>query len=341
MPSDARLNRIMPALSARERAVAVVAAWKEGRTEDHWLRRTVPENQQREFGRLIGLVRGVNGRLAWLILVYQEEVRRHWMTLGWIGTIKAWGFNTITLSHAILAQHIELVTDSEAAKRRAAARAETLRFREAAEYLTERVADEDESFDDDDTRFENEVRRQERRLRAAAKSGELTVAKGQIAMGSLWNWLGEETPLYPEWGMKVQLVPDDRAEDVATQRLWTARIQKALADAPITFAESNEVTPESSHSNQVGEALFRSLVAGVASTWHGLRTVVLCIDEATEQLGDDPMHPECREALDALSSDMEVLVKVIGDHLGKIELPEPDEHDLQQLRKVLTLAAEE
>lgn len=342
MPRDARLNRIIPALGARERAVAAVSAWKEGRREDPWLRRAVPEREQREFGELLALVRAINSRLTVLVLLYQEEVRRHWMTLGWIGAIKAWGLSTVALSHACVAGHTDLITESEAAERKAAARADTLRFREAAEYLAERVTDEDDSFpDDDDVAFEAEVRKQERRLRAAVGAGALNAAKGRVTAGVLWDWLGDETPLYPEWGMRVEVVPDERVEEVLRQRNLGERIRDSLAEAPVAFAEGFEVTSGSSPSNQMGEALHRSLVAGVASTWHGLRTVILCIDEARERLGDDPLHPDCRETLDTLIGDMEALVTMSDDPLGEIDLPEPTEADVEDLREVLALAMEE
>ncbi len=49
----ARLNRLAPALSARERATLVLRSLRDKTPEDPLWRRTMPPNQVEEFNRLM------------------------------------------------------------------------------------------------------------------------------------------------------------------------------------------------------------------------------------------------------------------------------------------------
>ena len=60
MSIDARLNKLMPALTARERAILILRSWKEKTPEDPLWRLTLPQNQATEFSRLIDLMNAVN-----------------------------------------------------------------------------------------------------------------------------------------------------------------------------------------------------------------------------------------------------------------------------------------
>ena len=67
MSIDTRLSRLMPALSARERAALAVRAFKDDEPEDPAWRRTMPRDQVDEFRRLIDLEnrvkQGISSRL--------------------------------------------------------------------------------------------------------------------------------------------------------------------------------------------------------------------------------------------------------------------------------------
>ena len=67
MSIDSRLSRLAPALSARERAILVLNAWKEGKEDDPSWRRTMPQNQAHEFNRYIGLMNVANRQIAIVI----------------------------------------------------------------------------------------------------------------------------------------------------------------------------------------------------------------------------------------------------------------------------------
>ena len=83
MSIDARLSRLSPGLTARERAVLILKADRDKRPEDPSWQRTLPSEQRDEFNRLIGLMNGSNKYLPLFITMVegwaaQMEVRLHW-----------------------------------------------------------------------------------------------------------------------------------------------------------------------------------------------------------------------------------------------------------------------
>jgi len=92
MSLDARLSRLSPALTARERAILILKADRDKTHEDpSWLR-TLPSEQRDEFNRLIGLMNASNKYLPLFITMVegwaqQMEVRLNWwITLTLYGT---------------------------------------------------------------------------------------------------------------------------------------------------------------------------------------------------------------------------------------------------------------
>ncbi len=68
MRALSRLDRVYPALTAKERARLVLQAWKDDGEGDSLVRTTMPPDQAREFNRYIGLMNGANQKLgAYLI----------------------------------------------------------------------------------------------------------------------------------------------------------------------------------------------------------------------------------------------------------------------------------
>jgi hypothetical protein len=79
-----RLDRLAPALSAKERVLLVLDAWKQDVAEDPAWRSTMPVWQYAEFSRLTDLMNGANVRLGVFIghvvrSVEVVEVRRAWL----------------------------------------------------------------------------------------------------------------------------------------------------------------------------------------------------------------------------------------------------------------------
>ena len=64
MSGNQRLDRLYPALTAKERALLVLRAWKADQQEDAAVRRTMPSDQARDFNHYIHLMNAANGGLT-------------------------------------------------------------------------------------------------------------------------------------------------------------------------------------------------------------------------------------------------------------------------------------
>ena len=87
MSIDARLNKLMPALTAKERAVLILRSWKEGVEEDPLWRSTMPRDQSSEFNRLISLMNVCNVNVGFLIIFLDEQVQKLELRLMWAGSL--------------------------------------------------------------------------------------------------------------------------------------------------------------------------------------------------------------------------------------------------------------
>jgi hypothetical protein len=78
----ARLDRLYPGLSPKERVTLVVRAWKQGREPDHRLLTSRSDSEALEYNRLIGLVRAAGELTQYLViislLVGQLEIKLSW-----------------------------------------------------------------------------------------------------------------------------------------------------------------------------------------------------------------------------------------------------------------------
>ena len=73
---DRRLDRLYPALTAKERALLVLKHYKEGTEAPPAIRSSLSAYQRQEYNRLIGLMNAVNVELAFALRVVQSNVRQ-------------------------------------------------------------------------------------------------------------------------------------------------------------------------------------------------------------------------------------------------------------------------
>jgi hypothetical protein len=92
---DNRLDRLSSSLTAKERALLVLRSWKEGKEEEPSWRWAMPNDQAREFNRLIELMNGVNVRLRPLIVVLCLEVEKLGLRLGILATFTLWNIQAL------------------------------------------------------------------------------------------------------------------------------------------------------------------------------------------------------------------------------------------------------
>jgi hypothetical protein len=129
-----RSGRLFAALTAKERGLLVLRAWKAGRPgeEDRQVRETMPDSQGAEFNELIEIMNGVNADLGPYIMLLRATVEKLGLIVGWLATIDLWGDQVVELGSFIFRLVPEPITESDyqrLKKRRAKPRPEWgLRF---------------------------------------------------------------------------------------------------------------------------------------------------------------------------------------------------------------------
>ncbi len=73
---DSRLDKLMPVLSARERAILVLRSLKDKTPEDPMWRQTMPRDQSPEFNRLIVLMNACNIHLPLFITMVEQHTEQ-------------------------------------------------------------------------------------------------------------------------------------------------------------------------------------------------------------------------------------------------------------------------
>lgn len=115
MKGDTRLDRLFPALAAKERALAVLKAWKEGGDEDRLIRATMPDRQVAEFNRYIAIMNGVNERLGPWVLLLRANVEQLGLVDAWLATMRLWSIAAFELGSFIFLHVPEPITETECA----------------------------------------------------------------------------------------------------------------------------------------------------------------------------------------------------------------------------------
>ncbi len=129
-----RLQKLYPALTAKERAILVLKACREDRDEDLRVRQSMPRQQITKFNRLIDLIRGVY-HLALYIALLEQSVDNLSLRYGWLLSLVLWGDAVLSLEGYILLYTKEPITESEYSRLLAEARGEMAPPSELAEAL--------------------------------------------------------------------------------------------------------------------------------------------------------------------------------------------------------------
>ena len=98
---NTRLDNIMAALSARERAVLILGSFKDKAPEDPKWRNTMPADQSPELHRLIGLVNACGVQLAFLITSLKGEVEKLELRVLHLVTLRGWELNLAETDYAV------------------------------------------------------------------------------------------------------------------------------------------------------------------------------------------------------------------------------------------------
>jgi hypothetical protein len=351
MSRDARLNRLMPALSARERATMVLRNFKEKRSQDHRLGEGMTSAEAREYNRLIRLMNACNLELLPSILTLSDQVEMLDLRIGWLVTLEMWSEHAEMVELYLKGFTKEPITESG---HRALLEAEPQRWApvsELAHKLTARKHDwREEQIEDAEGQvvyaeaWEEERERQTRRLTALVRGGAVE-GKGRgkdlrIRVGSFYSWLGEDVRVRPEWGFDYDLAPDDQAGLVEQASRARARVRERFtAKAFPAFGES-QAGRELPFYRALGEALKLRVKHGLIDLWAELLAENAALDEVAQEFGEDVLKPASRADLDRAQEKLQQAHTFMQELMGDFELPEVKAENVTQVREYIQYFAE-
>jgi hypothetical protein len=351
-----RLDRLYPALTAKERALLVLRAWKEEREEDVQVRRTMPQSQALDFNYYIHLTNAANLDIGKYIVVLQMTATQLGLKHAWLASLQLWGIRVWDLAQYIALHTNEPITESEHRRLAEKARAEMVPVAELAETLVESydgwtAADKEQAEDGDDEQVVSDkawdrlLSEKKRELTRLAQEGVLAgKRKGRgllVNNGSFYDWLGEPVPVCPDWGNGYDILPDDQAERVESLKKERLDAQEAISRSPtsplLEFLEEklgHQVTERQERWDEAMAALREGLREGVPWCWQELRAAETALAEVAEEFnGEDPLLPPVREVLDKTHQDLVELHPLLSFVDVEVDLPEPDEERVEWLRQ--------
>jgi len=351
-----RLDRLYPALTAKERALLVLRAWKGDQQEDAAVRRTMPQSQALDFNYYIHLMNAANLDLRKYIAVLNLTATQLGLKHAWLASLQLWGIRVWELATYIVLHTNEPIIESEHRRLVEEARAEMVPVAELAEVLVEGYegwseADKEQAEDGDD---EQVVTGKAWNRLLAEKKRELTrlVEEGTLAgrrsgrrllinNGSFYDWLGEPVPVCPDWGKGYDVLPDDQAERVESLKKERLDAQEAISRSPtspiLELLEErlgHQLTERQERWDEAMVALRESLREGIPWCWQELRATETVLAEVAEEFdGEDPLLPPVREVLNKTRQDLVELHPLLSFVDVEVELTEPDEERVEFLRQ--------
>ena len=347
--ADKRLDRLYPSLSAKERGILTLVDCKEGREQDHQLRRTAPEDQAFEFNHLIGLMHAASGDLVHLILIAREKIAQTELKLAWLTSLRIYGLECSRVRSHLIFDVKEPITQSVYDQRVQESRAELIPVAECAEMLVKRHLKGDGDHDSSDQAWRQVKQEKAAQLRSLVDDGTLTGrGKGprlKITCGSFYDWLGEPVPVVSDWGIDVEVYPDDRADEaVGLAKRWVNALDlmdrlAVVDELPLDLERPARSEP--AKEGIFGEELLRTLAVSIRAEvichWALLLACELIVGEMTAEFaGEDVLQPEAREVLDEARATLIELHGRAQRYSGAFDLPaEPDEETLASVRRIV------
>jgi len=346
MSIDARLSRLAPALTAQERAILVLGAWRDGKAEDPAWRRHMPREQSETFNYYIHLMNATNRFIGSYIGHLYHMAEKVGLRQAWLVALTLWEEHIDEIRGALRLVLREPVTESEYAARVEEVRKEWMPLGEIAAFAageSENWADTDYTEDEDgqrtltDEAWDRVCGEKERELRALVKSGQLQ-GRGRgralnIRWGDYCRLIGREVSAGPEDCLSYRVVPDDQAEEAALERLDFQRLQGVLDWRPFNAPPDVDLPkmPE-----KVKGYLRESTAYALVFCWIQVRVVEVILDEVAAEFGGaDPLKPDVREKLDEAKQKLQENHDQLLALDLEVELREPLDEEMEELRGML------
>lgn len=285
-------------LSAKERAILALQRWKAGEGPDEALKRSTPQHDVKMVWKYLDAARDtgtiVGGQTAWLEAKLEALEAR----LVILALFRLWEMHAEWLRMDLHFEFPELLTESQHRARVEAQRARLLSIEEASALLV----DDDEDAGDD-----------QRLLRDAIRAGEPRAVRGNVRLGELMDWSGNDVPVPADRAFRVAILPDSVAEYVAAAEAARLKVMDRLDEMP-------GETPN--RMSEIREDILRSVVSGLGQaemTRLGLEEVVAWAAEDFDD--EEPIHPGLRADLDAAAGRIRELAASLDVYGVEVELP--------------------
>jgi hypothetical protein len=339
-----RLDRLTSALSAKERAILVLRSMKDETPEDPLWRQAMPQQQVREFNRLIGLMNVVNRELALVIGRLAQKTAELQVRESWLVSLILWQEHIAEIRRALRLSLSEPITESEHRRLTENLRAEWTPVDELAAMLAgqhEGWTDADyEQRDDGERELRDEAwyrvcDEKQRKLTALVAAGKLP-GKGKarrlkIPFGAFDDLLWGKAGVMPEDYLRYRILPDSEVEAVESEKLRLQRLQGVLAWQP--YEDAMKADGPQMPENMI-DMLRESMAGMLISVWVQLKTAEAVIAELAGEFGGaDPLRPRLREELDETTSEL----LAVQEHLRflnmEVLLREPLDEELEEMRE--------
>ena len=356
MSIDGRLDKLTPALTAKERAVLILRASKEGVPQDPQIRSSMPPEQALEFNRYIGLMNGVNVFLTFYTGILDQSLATLDARYGWLLTLHLWALNVSDLAGYITVYTKEPVTRSQHEQQLKVARERMV----PASELAETLAEEYEGWMDSDLEpqkgdrepqvtdaaWDRVLGEKEREIARLADQGVLVGTRKRpglyVNTGSFCDWLGKPVPFIPDWGSEFEVFPDKRANEVRRLQEARRRTQEECQRAPLSLVldlpsrKARRHGKASHKGEEIAEAVGTRLREGIQLRWRELQSIELVLEEVAGEFdGETTTRPWEREALDDGKKRLEELHRAAQAYVGPFKLPGPDREEMEQVREVI------
>lgn len=339
MTNRGRMKKLYPGLTALERALLVLKAWKQSIDEDPQLRHAMPAYQVREFNRYVDLMNGANTYLGPFIILVKALTEQTSIRFGWLCTIRLWTADSLSIAHAAFMAAREPINESDYKARLDEARNESVPIEEFAQYLAEREITADAT----DRQWQQAVANKAAMIEEAVNSGAVAAHTRSrrilVLAGSFYEWLGEPLPVYPDWGFAYDVRLD--GEDITPLKKRFDGLREALLRShagiglPPEF-RAKKLEGMARFGDEATRLLEESIRDGFAARWCELSAIETVVAEVQEEFaGEDPLLPELRSSLDAIKATLEELRERIATFGIEVDPPGQDPELDQHVRRLV------
>ncbi|MPZ51034.1 MAG: hypothetical protein GEU75_17320, partial [Dehalococcoidia bacterium] len=129
-----QLDRLMPALSGRERAIIVLRNFKEGKPQDQGIVRSMSQQDALSYNYLMRLINVCNQELVSLIGLIGQSVERQSLRLVWLFSLTMWEIHALEVNDYLAECTKEPLTESEYRERQRKVRKHPARPKWGADF---------------------------------------------------------------------------------------------------------------------------------------------------------------------------------------------------------------